>query len=47
MVRLPRVIRYLSSSVLTAREKHFAGTVAFALDESGAIWPGNVLDVDG
>src|SRR6266446_10396275 len=30
-----------------AREKHFAGTVAFALDENGAIWPGNILNVDG
>ena len=29
-----------------AREKHFAGLVAFALDENGAIRPGNMLNVD-
>ena len=28
------------------REKHFAGSVAFALDENGAIRPGNILNVD-
>src|SRR5258708_2798797 len=29
-----------------ARKKHLTWAVAFALDENGAIWPGNILNVD-